>query len=152
VYQLTLNQEINHPKSTYINKLAGGKYSMGIIWDFDWGYGFQGKYKHYDMSTAELPLFWATETSGKRFFSRFMEDPRVQSLFKERWNWFRTNKYMELKAYVTSWSDLIGPVLADDHALWGNRDSSGDPAIDLQRVLNWLDARVDYLDNYVSAF
>lgn len=39
VYELTLNMEINHPKSTYMNKLAGGKYRMGIIWDFDWGYG-----------------------------------------------------------------------------------------------------------------
>lgn len=39
VYHLTLNREINHPKSTYINKLAGGKYTMGIIWDFNHGFG-----------------------------------------------------------------------------------------------------------------
>ena len=152
VYQLTLNQEINHPKSTYINKLAGGKYRMGIIWDFDWGFGFQNIYKHYDISTAVVPLFWELETAGKIFFSRLMEDPRIELLFKERWSWFKTNKYQELKEYVTSWSGLIGPVLTDDHALWGNRSSSGSATTDLQRVLNWLDARVDYLDSYVSDF
>lgn len=90
--------------------------------------------------------------SGQAFFSKIMNDLHTCSLFKERWNWFRTNKYEELKAYVTSWSEIIGPVLADDHAVWGNRGSAGNAETDLKRVLDWLDARSVYFDSYVSDF
>ncbi len=154
VYQLTLNQEINHPKSTYINRPADGKYRMGIIWDFDWGYGFEQVYTHYRVSTAEEPLFWNKnpESLGRIFFLRLFEDPHMQSLFAERWEWFRSNRYPELREYVTSWSEIIAPALADDHEKWGARGSSGDAVTDLQRVLTWLDARVNYIDSWVAGF
>ncbi len=154
VYQLTLNQEINHPKSTYINKPEGGKYRMGIIWDFDWGYGFEQVYTHYRLSTAGEPLFWSKNPGslGRIFFLRLMSDPHMKQLFVERWEWFRTNKYDELKEYVTTWSGLIAPALEADHELWGARGSSGNAATDLQRVLGWLDARVQYIDSWVADF
>ena len=154
VYQLTLNQEINHPKSTYINKKAGGKYRMGIIWDFDHGFGYSPSNPHYNVNNAGSPLFWnqSPPKPGEAFFGKIMNDPHMRSLFKERWNWFKTNKYQELREYVASWSEIIGPVLTGDHDLWGERGSSGDAGTDLQRVLNWLDARVDYLDSYVADF
>ncbi|HQG75924.1 MAG TPA: CotH kinase family protein [Bacteroidales bacterium] len=152
VYQLTLNMEINHPKSTYINRPAGEKYHMGIIWDFDWGFGFEVKFKHYDLSTAALPLFWEQNTAGKTFFSRLMEDPVVKDLFAERWAWFKTNAYEELKDYVITCSVLIQNALPKDHEIWGKRGSSGDASTDLERVLEWLDARVAYIDTYVAGF
>lgn len=152
VYQLTLNQEINHPKSTYINRLAEGKYSMGIIWDFDWGFGYEEVSRHYDLSTATSPLILNSSRPGSIFFGRLMKDPHLQALFKERWIWFRNNKYQELRDYVINWSGLIQDVISKDHAIWGKRGSSGDAAKDLRKVLNWMDARADYLDNYISGF
>lgn len=154
VYQLTLNREINHPKSTYINKAADGKYRMGIIWDFDWGFGYSDIHKHFRENTAETPLFLDSSSAlvGTKFFSRFMEDPHMKNLFKERWNWFRANKYNELKAHLKKQAKIAEQAADKDHERWGLRDSTGDPKADLQRVLNWLDARANYLDNYVSGF
>jgi len=152
VYQLTANQEINHPKSTYIHKKAGDKYRMGIIWDFDWGFGFSPDEGHYRMETATEPLFWHDESPGTRFFSKFMEDPYIQELFSERWNWFKTNKYSDLKSYVKQYSKLVRQAYDKDHEVWGNRNSMDDPEKDLQRVLDWLDARADYIDRQIEDF
>ena len=150
VYQLTLNQEINHPKSTYINKPAGGKYRMGIIWDFDWGYGFEGEGDHYKISSANSPLFWNGTNPGTLFFSRLMSDPHMQSLFKERWDWFKTEKTDELKVYIKLYAEIISVALADDHQVWGPRNGSEDPDTNLNRLMNWLEARIQYIDNYTK--
>lgn len=153
VYTLTLNTEFNHPKSTYINKLKDGKYRMGIIWDFDWGYGYiYGT--HFDISSANSPTLYDDEdpNPGTLFFGRLMEDPAILSLFKERWQWFRANGFEQVKDNVRWWSECISQAVPYDHAIWGSRGSSENSEADLQRVLNWLDARANYMDAYVSDF
>lgn len=153
VYQLTANREINHPKSVYINKLAGGKYRMGIIWDFDWGFGYDGdNSKHYDIETAYYPLFWENSSyPGTKFFTRIMEDEYMQALFQQRWHWFKTNKYPALREHVKQYKKIIENSYDKDQALWGNRSSTGDLNEDLEKILNWLDARVAFIDSYTSS-
>lgn len=46
VYNLSCNQELNHPKSVYLYKTRGGKYQFGPCWDFDWAFGYQPTYRH----------------------------------------------------------------------------------------------------------
>lgn len=153
VYQLTANREINHPKSTYINKLENGKYRMGIIWDFDWAYGYEEGGTHYDLHTASYDLLYDNNSlPGTRFFSKIMEDPHIQELFKERWNWFRNNKYEDLVDHVRDYSQIVRQAYKADHEKWGERNSSQNADEDLQRVLSWLDARTHYIDTYVNSF
>ena len=45
VFNLAANQELNHPKSIYLYKVAGDKWHFGPCWDFDWAYGYQPTYK-----------------------------------------------------------------------------------------------------------
>lgn len=146
VYQLTLNREINHPKSTYLHKPKNGKYKMGIIWDFDWGFGFSENGQHYAMNTVETPLFVSGNIPGKNFFSRIMEDPHMKNLFKERWNWFRSEHYAALKDHIKRYAAQVKQAYEKDHEVWGMRNASGDPDQDLQNLLNWLDARAQYID------
>lgn len=155
VYMFTLNREINHPKSTYINKPAGGKYRMGIIWDFDWGYGYGGSESapHFSPESVEWPLlFNEKDFVGGTFFSRLMEDPHNQELFKERWNWFRTNKYQELLKYIDDWATRVESAYENDHKVWGQRSASGDFQEDYAKIKDWLNGRANYMDRYVSQF
>jgi len=151
VYKLTQNREISHPKSTYINKLAGGKYRMGIIWDFDWAFGYSASGQHYDVSSANISIF-ADNLPGTNFFRKFMDDPHIQGLFKDRWNWFKANKLEDLKKHVKSYAALVGQAMEADHEVWGPRNSSGDIHVDLNNALTWLDARVNFIDSYVATF
>ncbi|NLA16126.1 MAG: spore coat protein CotH [Bacteroidales bacterium] len=148
VYELTKNGEINHPKSTYINKPAGGKYRMGIIWDFDWGYGYGYRSTHFDLAMASESLFWGPggEGLGTWFFERLMSDPHMRSLFKERWEWFKAEKMGLLKDYVIEYAEAVSQALADDHTVWGHRNATSNPQTNLQRLLDWLDARAAYID------
>lgn len=153
VYQLTANREINHPKSTYINKLEGGKYRMGIIWDFDWAYGYEEGGRHYELYSASYDLIYNDNNlPGTRFFSKFMEDPYIQDLFKDRWLWFKNNHYDALVEHVKDYSYLVRQAYSADHEKWGERNSSQNADEDLQRVLSWLQARVQYIDSYANSF
>lgn len=152
VYQLTLNQEIKHPKSTYMNKLAGGKYRMGIVWDFDWGYGYEDKGSHYTTSSASYPLFWSGTKPGTQFFGRLMSDPHMQKLFKERWLRFKAEKMDELKEYIGEYADIVALALEKDHNKWGQRSGSQNPETNLNRLLNWLELRIAYIDGWVAKF
>lgn len=151
VNHLTANGEINFPKSVYIHKHEDDSvFRMGIIWDFDWGFGYDGK-EHFNINTATIPLFWVNSTSpGTLFLSRFMKDPHFKALFKARWNWFKDNKYQDLKNHIENFAKSARQVYAKDHEVWGNRDSSGDFDKDYQKVLKWLDARVAYIDGFVK--
>jgi len=158
VYELTKNGEINHPKSTYINKEnKEGKYRMGIVWDFDWAFGFNSSTAtHYNISSANSPLLSNPDSAdakpGTIFFSRIMSDPKIKKLFKEKWEEFRIDGYDELIEHVRDYSDLIEKAVARDHTVWDKRGSSNDPKKNLNKTLNWLDARATYLDKYVESF
>lgn len=152
VYELTMNPEINYPKSTYINKLVNGKYRMGIIWDFDWGYGYGITERHYDISTANQHIFWGEgdEGLGTVFFQRFYKDPHIVNLLAERWNWFKANKYEELIDYVKYYGGQVKQAYKPDHELWGSRGSANNIDQDLKNLLDWLDARKSYMDSRIA--
>ncbi len=152
VQQLTANKEINHPKSTYIHKLSGDtKYRMGIIWDFDWAFGYSEVGAHFASSTTLTPLFLSKNpTSGTLFLSRILQDPHLRKLLKTQWYWFRANKYHDLKNHVNEYATLVQQAFENDQYIWGKRTSSGDFEKDLQNALNWLDARAEHLDSYVN--
>lgn len=45
VFNLAANQELNHPKSVYMYKTRGGKWTFGPCWDFDWAFGYSPTYR-----------------------------------------------------------------------------------------------------------
>lgn len=56
VYNLTCNQEINHPKSIYMYKTEGGKWQFGPAWDFDWAFGYSPTYRSVDGNLSQADL------------------------------------------------------------------------------------------------
>lgn len=84
---------------------------MGIIWDFDGGYGYDGVGSHYLPSTAYKSLFWNDGKPGGEFFQCLMSDPHMRSLFKERWYWFKTEKMEELKEYMQEYAASVSLAL-----------------------------------------
>lgn len=152
VYQLTDNEEINHPKSTYMHKVVGGKYFMGPIWDFDWAYGYEGGQIYFGSSYTR-PLFWSTTPpvgKGTRFFSRFMLDPAIKTLYKQKWTAFKTSKLPVLQTYIDEYASLIEASQKADYGIW--KRGSGDFKGDVAKLKLWLTNRVGYIDNYVSGF
>lgn len=148
VYELTLNTEINHPKSTYLYKKAGEKYRMGPIWDFDWGFGYPFNNKHF--TVYNTPLFWNDGSKGSVFFSRLMEDPAMKSLFKQKWNAFKADSYQKLIKYTDDYANAIRDSHARDYSVWKQGWASGNIDYELSRMKTWLHGRLRYVDTQIA--
>ena len=147
VYNLSLNREINHPKSTFVHKHKNGKYKMGPVWDFDWAFGYDANLNQH-FTTPEKPLFVSEDLIGKTFFSKFLEDPEIIELYKERWNWFRTNKFPMLIQYIEDYAEVIEGSYALDYDKWGQ--GVGDAETAAAELIDWLNQRAAYMDGYIS--
>lgn len=146
VCMLTSNEEINHPKSTFIHKESGGKYVMGPIWDFDWAYGYEGTFQHF--SNPNNDLFWTPEKSGTTFFKRLiLTDPKIKLLIKEYWATFQAVHLDNLMTQIEDYSFIINGAKARNLELW-NRDLVTD-----ERVMKqWIENRVSYMNNVINNF
>ncbi|MEO9023099.1 MAG: CotH kinase family protein [Ginsengibacter sp.] len=150
VYNLCQNEEINHPKSTYLYKHKGGKYMMGEIWDFDWAYDYEDDNVYFNDYSKSL--FWtgSKAQAGTKFFSRFMTDPVIKTLYKQEWSSFKINKLPLLLQYLDEYAALITDSQKKDYAVWktGNGDFKGQ----VQKLRTWLQNRASYIDSYVKGF
>ncbi|MBT8308690.1 MAG: CotH kinase family protein [Maribacter sp.] len=144
VYMLTANEEINHPKSTYMHKSATGKYTMGPIWDFDWAYGFEGTGRHF--SNPEKPLFWSPPAVGTNFFSRLMSDPKIELLMKDQWRDFKADHLSELMDYIDEHAFIIEGAKARNVVLWNNNLET-----DVEVMKTWIEIRVSYMDAFMNS-
>ena len=144
VCMLTANEEINHPKSTYLHKEAGGKYKMGPIWDFDWAYGYEGTSEHF--VNANKDLFWTNEKSGTIFFKRLiLSDPKIKSLIQEYWSEFLTNHFDDLMDYIDDQTFIISGAKARNLQIW-DRNLVTDALV----MKLWLENRIAYITNYIN--
>ena len=150
VYNLCQNEEINHPKSTYMHKHKDGKYKMGIIWDFDWAFDFEDDNIYFN--SYNNPLFWnsAKANVGTKFFSPFLKDPVIKSLYKKEWTAFKANKFPQLLKYLDEYAILIAESQKRNYAI--HLGGSGDFKSDVQKLKNFLQKRAAYIDNYVASF
>ncbi len=146
VYLLTGNEEINHPKSTYIHKTSTGKYTMGPIWDFDWAFSYEGSNRHF--SSYSRPLFWSSSSNGTRFFTRLLSDPQIKEMIRQKWSDFKTGKLTELLAFADEYSNLIEGARHYDYQLW--KRGGADFTNEVSNLKTWLNNRVSYLNTYIG--
>ena len=146
VYMLTDNEEINHPKSTYLYKTKTGKWTMGPIWDFDWAFAYEGTQVHF--SRPDRPLFWNSSSEGTRFFSKLMTDLRIKTLVKQKWADFKNNHFNELYTYIDDYTFIIEGARNRDYQKW--RRGSGNFKTDVSNLKIWLQNRVNYMNSFIG--
>lgn len=160
VYNLTANLEIKHPKSVYMHKAKGGKYTMGPIWDFDWGFGLDDDSRKYFEYPVDNPLFRSGDMNkGILFFSRFLNDPEVKNLYKSTWNNYKNMKLDELLKYTEHYAATIRVSQTKDLERWKpNRQNyytewapfaSNFPEIK-KDLKTYLRKRANYITSYVN--
>lgn len=146
VYALTANEEINLPNSVYMYKKENGKYTMGPIWDFDWAFGYEENYKHFENPYRNL--FWPHRATGKFFFLRIMQDPAIKDLFKTKWVDFKAHKYPLLIKYLNEYAETIRESQQKDQERWGKYSGSMNKY--KTKMIEWLDQRTLYMDSFME--
>lgn len=146
-YLLTCNEEINHPKSTYLYKTQTGKFTMGPIWDFDWAFSYEESRIHF--KNPNRPLFWNRSSIGTNFFSRIISDPKIKEKIKQKWAVFKENKFPEISIFIDDYSSKIAKARKKDYELWrqGNTDFPGD----VTNLKQWFTNRSLYVNDYIKS-
>lgn len=142
---LAMNLEANHPKSVYMHKKKGGKYTMGPIWDFDWGFGFDEitrRYFHYE----DIPFL--NDRIGGKFFAHLLKDPEIRSLYKQQWAVFKEKHFENLLKYVEEYAATIRESQKKDFDLWKVGPNNMPQA--KADMKTYLRKRVLYIDKYLS--
>lgn len=113
VFNLTFNNELNHPKSVYIYKeRAGEKYHLGPVWDFDWSFSFTPSGD--DMEFTIYSLFG----SKTNFIATLSRDKRFIEVFRALVDDFYENHFDDLLAFIDDYAALIEPSAYLNGEIW----------------------------------
>ena len=149
---LVLNQEINHPKSTFYFRNESdpeGKITFGPLWDFDWGFNYEnGSQYCYSGQTASV-----IKTSMAAY--RFWLDMTNAEVFKKHyyhvWKEFmENNSIAELHDYIDSYYSFAKSSFQNNAYEWGSY--YGFSESDRDRAKQWVSDRANYIYNNLDVY
>ena len=148
---LVLNQEINHPKSTFLYRNEGeaGRLTFGPLWDFDWAFGYESSSSYcYYNSTGNLIKtsmesydFWQDMTSLEVFRKHYY---KVWKEFVDK------NSMAELNDYIDSYYNFAKNSFQNNANEWGY--SNGFTESDATRAKQWLAERMNHIYNNLAEY
>lgn len=147
VNELTMNSEIQHPKSCYMHKDTLGKMKAGPAWDYDWGTFKPEKTNEY---------------RGKDglYYPQLFKDAGFVELVKTRWAMFKPRFEEEIPAFIDATKKQLAVSGPYNASKWPNNSGSrpnGDEAIGFDEAvarlrqayldkLNWLDQEIQNME------
>ena len=157
VNDLSLNQELGHPKSIFLFKenenSSSSKYKFGPIWDFDWGYGYENGYKYCYSSTVSSSLLnskMSTEP-GYKFFNDLLKVESFKKHYYKAWVEFINNNCMEeLLDYIDHYYSFAESSFRNNASTWGS--SCGFTADDKDRHKSWVESRMNYIYSNLTEY
>jgi hypothetical protein len=151
VYELSMNAEPNHPKSSYMNKdvdSKDGRIKAGPVWDFDWG-------TYRPSTTSSYTII------NSLYYKRLFKDAEFKQLVKSRWNEQKAQFQSIADSYIDGLRESLRASDKINNAMWpietssvvtylvnGDEKMSWDEAVDrlknaYQTKLNWLDTQIN---------
>ncbi|MCL2844528.1 MAG: CotH kinase family protein [Chitinivibrionia bacterium] len=151
VNEIVQNFEPNHPKSTFFYRRSrNDKISAGMLWDFDWGFGYVEGGGHIYFAGHRYIYFH--QHSANAFWGRFFEDPVFVARYRARF----TEKLTEILAvsdFIKSQGLAIRAGVKEDSKRWIMECGSGywegydpDHARQVELMADWWIRRVNYLN------
>lgn len=145
VYELSMNGEPNHPKSSYMHKDRNGKLTAGPVWDFDWATYMPGKANSYTIKNAI-------------YYGRLFNDPDFVTMVKSRWA-LHKSKFEKIPDYVRSVAAKIRSSNVIDKEMWpmsassngsvnGDRDLTFDEAV--ERLISAYETKLAWLNTQIG--
>ena len=144
---LSLNQEIGHPKSVFLFKenenSNNSKFKFGPIWDFDWGYGYEtaGTYCEYG-ATSSVLNDRMSGYAGYNFFSDLLSLESFKKHYYKVWlEFIENNSIDELIDYIDSYYTFAESSFLNNINIWRYGFSEDDK----ERHKSWIKERMNYI-------
>ncbi|MCD8236304.1 MAG: CotH kinase family protein [Prevotellaceae bacterium] len=150
------NVDFTAPRSVYMFRDAGGKYTMGPVWDWDAGYDFDWGSEH-DFFASYRKLMMGTDPlhqngaySLPRFFTDMFGSSRFVSDYKEAWNRISSSIFTRNWAECEKFVDCMNEgAFARDSKRWyiGKKVST-----EISKMKSWLSNRADYMTTVINSY
>ena len=155
VNDLVCNQELGHPKSTFLFKEVAGdpssKIKFGPLWDFDWAFGYETT-SDYCVSDYTVSMFneEMEDKPGYRFFRYLMGFAAVKKYYYKNWVDFINNKCLdELVDYLDSYYKFAKNSFVNDYNVWPSYRTDDYYTVN-ENMKSWISNRAKYLRNNVT--
>jgi hypothetical protein len=140
INEIVRNQELGHPKSVYMCKVAGEKIKMSHLWDFDYAFGIGGN-TSVNVSTAK------NRYTGGWFFSRFHKDIEFTAKYKERWN-EKFGDIQTMSSFIEETAEQIRISHSLDNKRWHGNTYNFDEEVN--KLKTWWNDRIIYLNSEIN--
>lgn len=145
---LVLNQELGHPKSTYLwredyTNLAS-KIIFGPLWDFDWGFGYESTSSYcVTGATSSILSYNMAHKTGYSFFYDLINNEEFKKHYLKVWKEFAQKGHIqEVIEYMDDYYNFAKSSFENNYMLW--YDGYGyDSEID--RMQQWMQQRHDFI-------
>lgn len=158
IQELVYNVEVDAPRSIFLYKDKGGRWTMGPLWDFDAGFDFDWSTMYtghnYFYSYKELVLGTdpANHTQGyavPSFFTDLFRNKRFVSEYKARWLVVKDKVMSEYWTTAQKYADNISGATTRDAVCW---PIDKNYKTEIPRMKQWLTNRVDYLSTIIANY
>lgn len=168
------NVELSAPRSIYLFRDKGGKYTFGPAWDWDAGFDFDwsNMYSGHTFFTSYTETIFGTDPYRRNgdyrcseFFTNMFGNATFMTQYKEQWNSIRDSLFIrnweETQKYVDGLNDLVPVILADGTHTFTSpqqRESERWPirgftaSSETTKMRRWLQNRLAYVDELVQNY
>ena len=140
VYELAMNWEPNHPKSSYMHKDKNGVIKAGPVWDFDYWTFVPGSSSSF-MNNNSI------------YYDRLFDDAEFKSLAKTKWQ-EQKSKFEEIGQFIDTTGFKLSESDKLNHIMWpisstvnGDESMNYETAVSRMKSaylnkLNWMDTKI----------
>jgi len=158
IQELVYNVEVDAPRSIYLYKDKGGRWTFGPLWDFDAGFDFDWSTMYtghnYFANYKELVLgtdpvnhkngYWVNS-----FFTDLFKNKQFVSEYKARWLVIKDKIMGEYWPETQAYADSFSEALARNNDRWPIDKNSATETAHLQ---TWLTNRVAYMTTVIASY
>lgn len=175
LHEYLYNVEIDAPRSIYMFKAPGGKYTFGPVWDWDAGYDFDWSdmYTGHGFFSNYAELIYGTDPVNatnaqyniNKFWRELFGNATFVNQYKDAWQqvsdsiflhaWTETKKYIETLTNEGAYDRDTNrwPLQSTTGGWWGGGTTvTYTPAEEIAKMERWLRNRKDYLDEVIAAY
>lgn len=158
IQELVYNVEVNAPRSMYLYKNTGGKWTFGPLWDFDAGFDFDWTtmYTGHNYFSSYTELVLGTDPVNHikgypvpSFFTDLFRNKRFVTAYKARWAEIKGRIMGEFWPVTQQYADAISAARIKDATRW---PIGKDGSTETLHLKQWLTNRVSYLNSVIEAY
>ncbi len=151
-----LNQELGHPKSTFLWKdnlnSAESKFVFGPLWDFDWAFGYESgsSYCTSGTETSSILSYNMYNEPGYAFFDAILRNESFKKHYYKVWREFVEKECVhELIDFMDEYFAFAKTSFENNANKWYGHSLL---ASDVKRMQEWMQERHEYIINNIEEY